>query len=399
MEFKELIRFCSSRLHFGGSYQNDKNRQEVLRYIDVTEAAYESFFSALLATGLTLYSENCIVGNRFATLITTEHEVHLCFYPTVGEMRVIYGARGYLPSLEAPRVENGCSVTVTQMALVGEGQSNVIMLADGSFLIIDGGKKDDTDRDALLDFLLAHKPTHHEKPRIAAWLISHAHNDHIHLCQEFLLDYGEQVELLLFGYNFPDFETDIIQSETEKRQVLWQARMKEILDAHFPDTVRWTMHTGQKLLLPGCEAEFLTTWEDYWPQTMKTVNQTSFCMRLRFAEGKTLMLPCDAWTGMGDHMATVFGSYLKSDVLQATHHGLAGGSIPFYEHVAPEVVLWSTPKERFEATEPIPIPGREKPMAIIRQFAPSRWLIEHAARHYTHAYTVTIDMKDLTEIT
>ena len=379
-------------------YKNEKNNQTVLLFTQVTPVAYESFLEALTVSEAQLYSENRIGDNRFATFVTDTEEAHLCYYPALQELRVIYGKRGYLPPATPPDGSGTYPLTVTQIGLGGfeAGESDVITLADGSFLILDGGKKNDDDRDNLLKFLYSHKPAHHEKPHIAAWLISHAHNDHIHLCQEFLLDYGDRVELSLFGYNFPDLDSEWCAAEAA--QVHWQNRMQEILDAHFPNTKKWIMHSGQKLYLPGCEAEFLMTWEDFWPREMKTTNQSSFCVRFTFKTGKTFMAPCDAWRDLVEPMTAVYGDYLKSDVLQATHHGLAGAFIPFYEHVAPEVVLWPTSKIRLEAVEPILLPGKEKPSAIVRRFAPSCWLLEHVTRHYAASENTTLDMRDLSLI-
>jgi len=314
----------------------------------------------------------------------------------LGEMRVCHGCLSYLPPLEMPEAEAVIDVpTYTQMKLSNGGQSNVVQLTDGSYLIIDGGKMYSTDRDNLLAFLYAHKPSHHPKPRVAAWLISHAHDDHMNLCMDFLQAHGKQIELQTFGYNFPDFESDIIQSDTEVAQKNRQKRIKRILDEQFPTTALWLMHSGQRLLLPGCEVSVLMTWEDFWPQPMKTVNQTSFCLDMRFEGGKKLMLPTDAWAQLCDQMATVYGDTLKSDVLQAIHHGLAGGSIPFYEKVRPEVVFWPQSPERVFSPEPIVVPDREKPIAVARQFAPNCWLLDRMERHYHHGETVTMDMKTL----
>ncbi len=395
MYFHELIPSLGAALHEGGCYKNEKNDNTVLLFVQVTPAAFESFFAALTASPAQLYSENRIGDNRFATFVTDTEEAHLCFYPLLQELRVIYGTRGYLPATAPQEYHDALPLTVTQMALHGfeAGECYVITLADGSFLILDGGKKNDGDRDNLFKFLCSHKPAHHEKPHIAAWLISHAHHDHIHLCQEFLLDYGDQVELSLFGYNFPDLDSEWCAAEAE--QVHWQNRMKKILDTHFPSTKRWVMHSGQKLYLPGCEAEFLMTWEDFWPRKMKTTNQNSFCVRFSFQTGKTFMAPSDAWSHLVEPMTPVYGDYLKSDVLQATHHGLLGGVIAFYELVAPEVVLWPTSKARLEATEPVNLPERKKPAAVVHQFAASCWLLEHVARHYHASENVTLDMRDL----
>ena len=46
-------------------------------------------------------------------------------------------------------------------------------------------------------------------------------------------------------------------------------------------------------------------------------------------------------------IAYIYGDYLKSDVLQVTHHGLIGGEIGLYKYIDPEVCLWSTSEKRF----------------------------------------------------
>ena len=394
---EDLILSLGEGLTPAECYDIKNNKSSIVLFKEVALPQYNAYIKALVDAGFTLYTENRIKGNRFATYITKEREVHLCFYPVFGELRVIGGVRGYLPETKAPDNTGDHPLTVSQMALASSdyegGLSNVITLADGSFVIIDGGKKNDANNNELLEFLYAHKPADHEKPHITAWLISHAHHDHIHLCQEFLLQYGDRVELSLFGYNFPDLNSPWCKAEAA--QLRWETRMIKILDEHFPNTKRWVMHTGQKLLLPGCEAEFLMTWEDFWPRPMKTTNQNSFCVRFTFKGGKTYLATCDAWQDLVEPMTEVYGDYLKSDVLQAIHHGLAGGSIPFYQRIAPKIVLWPTGKQRFEAQEPFTVLEREKPVAVIRQYKHSKWLLEHAEQHYPTGKTVTINMEDL----
>ncbi|MBR7112498.1 MAG: hypothetical protein IKC75_06230 [Clostridia bacterium] len=386
-------------LTLANTYENAKNQNVVLRYTDVSEARFEEYYNTLLRD-FTLYNEKTVVGNHFATLVTDTHELHICFYQAISEMRVIYGIRCWLPSKEAPVCNESLPLTLTQMGLIiNSGLSLVVTLADGSFLLIDGGKEandEHQDRKHLFEFLWEHKPKHHEKPKIAAWLISHSHTDHINLCQEFLKEYGNRVELSLFGYNFPDFETGII-TKSEGKELYWQTTTKDLLDERFPNTTRYTMHTGQSLLLPGCEVEILTTWEDFWPQEMPSANHSSFIIRLKFATGKTVLVPADAWKPTTAQALAIWGDYLKSDVLQVVHHGLSGGNIDFYKAVAPELLLWPTPEIRFVSEEPYLNAAGEK-KAVARQFEPSCWLMEHFDRHYHHGKTVTLDMKDLSEI-
>ena len=393
----EFITSKSKPLTPSNVYENPKNESVVLRFTEVSEAQYEDYYKSFMPE-FDLYDEKRLADNRFATLVTDTMGLHVCFYPTIGEMRVIYGKRTWLPPKEAPAFEHIMTPAFTQIGLSIGGMLYVVQLADGSFMIIDSGKKNDDDRDLLLNFLLEKKPAHHEKPIISAWLISHSHNDHLHLCQEFLLDYGDKVELKLFGYNFPDFETDIINSTkpVETTSALhWQNRMKDILDEHFPDVPRYIMYTGESLLLPGCEVKVIGSWEDYWPEEMVTVNQTSFILQFVFENGKTFLLPADAWVGQTNVAVAIWGDALKSDVLQAVHHGLAGGNIAFYEKVLPEIVFWPSPENRFTATEPIYVPELDKKIAIVRGYKHSSWLLDHVDRHYHCGQTTTVDTETL----
>lgn len=379
-------------------YANPYHGTEVLRFAKVTADDYERYCTALETAGFTLYCRRVLAQNQFATYTTPLFSAHLAFYPALGEMRVTHGAHTYLPPLEAKQTEHVQSPTLTQIKLSNIGQSNIVQLSDGSFLIIDGGVDNEEDRACLLSFLLTKKPEHHPKPRISAWLISHAHNDHIHLCQEFLKAYADRVEVELFGYNFPDFTGDIaifIKEGQQGRTIRWQNQMRDIINQHFPLAKRWEPHSGQTLHLPGCDVDVLIAFEDYWPHEMSGVNPSSCCFRLRFESGKTAMIPTDAWFGSCDQMALVYGDELKSDILQAVHHGTAGGTIPFYERVAPEVVLWEYP-----VTPPSAKPTDAKLhlefFDVVRNKYPySAWLLEHATRHYHSGETITIDTQTL----
>ena len=47
-----------------------------------------------------------------------------------------------------------------------------------------------------------------------------------------------------------------------------------------------------------------------------------------------------------------YGDYLKSDVLQVTHHGLIGGDKELYELINPEICFWPINEERFLGLTP-----------------------------------------------
>jgi beta-lactamase superfamily II metal-dependent hydrolase len=380
-------------------YKNPYHGTEVLRFTDVTADDCDRYCKALEVAGFTAYRHRTLADNRFATYITPQYEAHLAFYPALGEMRAVSGARTYLPPLESPVFEAIQAPTLSQIKLSIVGQSNAVQLADGGFLLIDGGMDDEGDRAYLLDFLYQRKPAHHEKPHIAAWLISHCHNDHIYLCQEFLKAYHDRVEVALFGYNFPDYTSPIVdyaKPAQRPRTVHWQTEMRRIIHTYFPTAKRWETHSGDTLHLPGCDVDIMITWEDFWPHKMVGVNDTATAFRLRFAGGKTAMLPTDAWFGMCDQMVSVYGNALKSDILQPVHHGTAGGMLDFYQRVSPEITLWPAPAMRPPAPTMTDLPPLVSVFDYAKEkFPESAWLLDHAKRHYHNSETVTINMETL----
>ena len=49
-------------------------------------------------------------------------------------------------------------------------------------------------------------------------------------------------------------------------------------------------------------------------------------------------------------LAHTYGDYLKSDILQLTHHGLIGGDKELYQLIDPEICFWATRENRFDGT-------------------------------------------------
>ncbi|MBQ2757569.1 MAG: hypothetical protein IJF31_03705 [Clostridia bacterium] len=375
--------------------QNEKHALYLVYYENVAYEQFQNCLEALKSFGAALFASRRINDNYYTTHTVADTAIHLCYYQSCRELRICVGRYTYLPS-QAEKKGSALTVpTLTQIGLTVEGASHAVQLADGSFFMLDGGIASDQEVERLFLFLKSRTPSH-EKPRIAAWVISHAHNDHIHLCQEFLKRYHSEIVLEVFGYNFPDYDTDLIKAKGTSPH--WQAQMNEILDTYFKAAKRWTPHSGEVLVLPGGRIEVLCTWEDFWPLPFGNINQTSLCLRLHFDSGKIALLPTDAWREQTAKMAALFGKELKCDVLQAAHHGLAGGSISFYECAAPEIVLWNTPHWRFAAEQDLIVAGREKPIKVTRSFEPSRYLIANAGRHYTHEKTVTLNMNDLSEV-
>lgn len=123
--------------------------------------------------------------------------------------------------------------------------------------------------------------------------------------------------------------------------------LEENIKIYYPDAEIHTPHTGAAYRFPGAEMEFLWTGDMMFPYYYMTANDMSLALRFRFTSGRTALIFGDCMQHALRLMTAMYGDYLKSDVLQVTHHGLIGGERGTYEMVDPEICLWATSEKRF----------------------------------------------------
>ena len=99
-------------------------------------------------------------GNSFSTFVSADEQINIAYYPRMsgGTLKVMTERRGFLPLTVAPKYKKLMDATVTQLgregaSRVAAGESFVVQLEDGSFVIIDGGPHNDHDTAELLTFL------------------------------------------------------------------------------------------------------------------------------------------------------------------------------------------------------------------------------------------------------
>jgi hypothetical protein len=97
-------------------------------------------------------------------------------------------------------------------------------------------------------------------------------------------------------------------------------------------------HSGQVIKLGGAEIEMLFTYADVEPMVLDQMNTTSIICRVT-VEGNSVMVLADATSRSINHIYKVYGSYLKSDMVQLAHHGMNGGDL-LYKTIDADVVLW-----------------------------------------------------------
>lgn len=361
----------------------------------------KNYESSLISAGFTLVQENEIGSNRFTTYIKDNIMVHCSYFAKDYEFRITSGTASYLGNTEAVTgYDDVVTPSVSMIALGGDAEagtalSMVIQLADGSFVIIDGGFGQKTgtdvqnaDMERLLNFLTTKTPGG-GKPQIT-WMITHADWDHIALPTSFINKYYEKIDVNTVCYNFADMTNSAIDNASDLTN--YYEDFIDAVNGHFPEANHYIMHTGNKLYLPGCEIEFLiTAAEDLNLASMTSGNHTSNAWRMTI-EGKTILITGDIEEPLSKKMANNYGEYLASNILQVVHHGVNGATKQFNQYVASgteaegnnlEVCFWPIRTNRIWRTEEYPTINQP--------------LWNSGAAHYYHDYTTTLLLPSLTE--
>ncbi len=315
---------------------------------------FDAYRNTLESNGYTLYQSTEMGSSKFATYHKDGNSVQVVSYPAKSTLKVTYGKTGDLPSLTPESTTAIVTPKLTQIAREGAelsypdgapGMSYIYQLPDGRYIIIDGGPGNLADQGALLKYLEDNNPVS-GKPVIAAWFITHAHGDHMQLAYEFLRDYKDRVVLEAVAYNLPDFKNITITNESASGLGNLASNFQSVVKRSYPEAKTYILRSGQIFYIGAAKVEVLFTHEDFYPQKLNWGNETSSAFRITLGN-KSAMFLGDSEVSNCQYMAAVYGSYLKSDILQLTHHGFNGGDLGLYQNIDPDICLWAVEATRF----------------------------------------------------
>ncbi len=325
---------------------------------------YEAYVQAMLDAGFTQYSVNTMSAgstvteeNIYHTFTAEKIHVFTHWQPSLKVARIYFMPPAALPELTPPTLEatDTVPVTIAQMHIAYAsfgGMSYVYQLADGKFIIVDGGVWHSETQQYMIDYLNEKAAAAGmAKPEIAMWILSHPHGDHTGFLANGFLEYcyNEGINIESFAYNFADQANT---SDSHSNEIL---TMESLIEDAFPDAIIYTPHAGQVYYFKGLTIEILATEEELYPfESANKVTQNSLCMtwRVILDNGKTAMFLADNTMHINEQLAKVYRDYLKSDILQTAHHGLSGGEISCYKYIDPDICLWPSPYLRFMGIEP-----------------------------------------------
>lgn len=252
------------------------------------------------------------------------------------------------------------------------GMCYIIRLESGELIVIDGGHA--ADAEGLIEQLWSISGG---KPKIAAWLLSHPHKDHIGALHKIVCDdeLSEKLDIKALYSSAP------VEFEFAKGRILdVELRMQKEIEAFF----------GERHIEPKAEEsfdigeariDFLFTYVD--GEELADSNELSMVFTVT-VNGKKIMFTGDQYRRSLDMLAQKHGDVLRSDILQVAHHALNGGSTKFYELCRAKTVLIPISHSGYRAMK------LEKYDELN---APARYAISHASiRAYAFDGNFTLEL-------
>ena len=332
------------------------NGIEQLYYTNADPSKINAYVTQLADLGYRKVEDNSINNNRFVTCYGKNGIVHISYLNHNKSVSVILDSlNGSVYKASEPTYTKVTDQALAVMSIDysklsdksdASGMSYIITLEDGRYIIIDGGynkNKGTNDHKIIYNYLKDNNKRKDGKIVIAAWIFTHDHSDHHGVFTPFCQDYSSKVELQYYIQNFGD------KSNYKQQPSGWlnDGIPNTLIAEYFKDAKKIVPHTGQKITFCNTTFEIISTQESHVPNKIEWVNDASIILRMNSNGVKTLFL-ADAEAQTTKLLLNMYGSTLKSDIMQIAHHGYSGGSTTLYQNVDPSWTLWPTNQTCFE---------------------------------------------------
>ncbi len=345
---------------------------------DADEAEFRSYLSDLEKKGYELKFSNDANGDSLYRTFLRADGMMLHAYWTgyAREVRVTVAQDGKLP-IDSPAVGSETyEPTFHMLSALKEVSLNngafkssdgglgfIVRLSDGRFIIYDGGNDTSSNGKDIYDYLKKAAPDP-DNIVIATWYISHFHSDHYGAFKNFAERYASDSSITIESVMFNPWAT---ADQKTQISVSGAATVYNLISKYYPTTPVYKPMTGQIYRFADTTIEIMFTMSDYMPKTIKydDGNTQTMVAMLDVVSGKDLgdriFLMGDTVALACDDMSARYGSYLKCDIVQVSHHGLASDSDDpeiyqrrlnstkeIYTLLDPHIALWPTSIERYE---------------------------------------------------
>lgn len=350
-------------------------------YNNASATLYNTWCDKLTQSGYAQYTETEFNGtkyqgtaklrNMFTTFVSTLAQADIEYHEAAKRMYVTFTPRkaSVLPQREAPTTstkQTKFPILWTYYGLEDIDDSEgslgyIIRIADGSFIVIDGGEwfPEDSKSNAvakrMYDIMKKQSPDPNNIV-ISAWIITHAHNDHAGAYWTFERQYGDlsSINLKQVIYNFPERE------KTNGNDGNYQCSIVEATQGFASKPEILKVHTGNVLYYPGISINVLYTQENYLAVSSVfkgNYNTSSLVLQFVTDDGDKIFVGADHPVS-GSYEGTTwcegaiynwYGSFIESDVATAFHHGYYGGAdSTVYYVIKPKIVLLPCDQSRID---------------------------------------------------
>ena len=330
-----------------------------LYYTSANASKISEYVATLESLGYKKTEDNSLNGNRFVTCYGTNGLIHISYLNHNKTLSVILDSlQGSVYKDTEPTYTKVTDTTLAVMSLNydsgdtdASGMSYVVTLEDGRYVVFDGGYRNNNsskkDANILYNYMKSNNKRKDGKIVIAAWIFTHDHSDHHGAFTDFAIDYSSKTELQYYVQNFGD------KSRYNQQPSGWlnTGIPGDLIANYYKNAKKIVPHTGQKLTFCNTTFEIMSSQESHVPNKMEWVNDASLIIRMN-ANGVKALFLADAEAQTTKLLLNMYGSTLKSDIMQIAHHGYSGGSVDLYKKIDPDWSLWPTNQTSFNQRAP-----------------------------------------------
>lgn len=218
----------------------------------------------------------------------------------------------------------GAQTTLHMLELYDYGNSFVIQLKNGHFIITDGGREKDLPY--LLDYLESLVPEG-EKPVVEAWFITHPHGDHASVFKGFDTNWMYLERVYVEGIYMDLYNSDVatrMNVTSVQLAVSTVANKLETTDGAHPKVYR--PQAGQTYYFSDITVDVMSTMiqcpEDNWYRWNANVNEFSAWLMFNIEGQKYLNIGDADFGSMRAVMRTFDSEDLDMDIMAVSHHGI-----------------------------------------------------------------------------
>jgi len=235
--------------------------------------------------------------------------------------------------------QEGAKTTLHMPELHSEGDSFIIQLKNGHFILSDGGMLEDMKY--LVDYLEELAPEG-EKPVIEAWFISHGHSDHYGALLGLIGDAEYRQKVYIEGVYFNEPNASGLNWEHVEQLVNGISNCTT--SAGMPTPI-YRPQAGQRYYFNDITVDILHSQEQIETTSIAEanprVNETSTWL-LYTIDGQTFLHAGDAGEGSVEVVKNSYNqSYLDFDVMATFHHG-QNVYTSYIDYFAYKTVLYTT---------------------------------------------------------